>query len=74
MREVNEIERDKVINADFVALDLDPALGTSPPSEGWRNLVIEGENFDAFRHLGDLANRRLPSGLRAYLPEPSYPP
>jgi adenine-specific DNA-methyltransferase len=47
--EANEIERDKAQNADFVALDLDPALsvGAGP----WENLIIEGDNFDALRHL-----------------------
>jgi len=47
--EANEIERDKALNADFVALDPDPALscGEAP----WRNLIIEGDNFDALRAL-----------------------
>jgi adenine-specific DNA-methyltransferase len=47
--EANEIERDKAINADFVALDLVPELSVG---EGpWRNLIIEGDNFDALRYL-----------------------
>ena len=47
--EANEIDRDKAVNADFVALDLQPehSVGTAP----WRNLVIEGDNFDALRYL-----------------------
>ena len=47
--EANEIERDKALNNDFVALDLVPALcvGTAPR----RNLIIEGDNFDALRYL-----------------------
>ncbi len=47
--EANEIERDKALNTDFVALDLQPELscGEAP----WRNLIIEGDNFDALRHL-----------------------
>jgi len=47
--EANEIDRDKAINSDFVALDLDPDLsvGEAP----WRNLIIEGDNFDALRYL-----------------------
>ncbi len=49
--EANEIERDKAINADFVALDLDAEMSTPQPEGGWRNLIIEGDNFDALRHL-----------------------
>ncbi|MDR1498218.1 MAG: site-specific DNA-methyltransferase, partial [Puniceicoccales bacterium] len=47
--EASEIERDNALNSDFVALDLDPAqsVGTGP----WENLIIEGDNFDALRHL-----------------------
>jgi len=47
--EANEIDRDKALNDDFVALDLVPA-----ESEGdapWKNLIIEGDNFDALRYL-----------------------
>ncbi len=47
--ERNEIESDAAIDANFVACTIDPALsdGTAP----WRNLVIEGDNFDALRWL-----------------------
>jgi adenine-specific DNA-methyltransferase len=47
--EANEIERDRALNNDFVALDLDKSLcaGAGP----WRNLIIEGDNFDALRYL-----------------------
>jgi adenine-specific DNA-methyltransferase len=47
--EANEIDRDRAINSDFVALDLfeDESIGAAP----WRNLVIEGDNFDALRYL-----------------------
>ncbi len=47
--EANEIERDKALNQDFVALDLDRKLscGDAP----WKNLIIEGDNFDALRYL-----------------------
>ena len=47
--ETNEIERDKALNLDFVALDLIPELCEGPPP--WRNLIIEGDNFDALRFL-----------------------
>lgn len=47
--EANEIDRDKALNNDFVALDLAPSLceGSAP----WKNLIIEGDNFDALRYL-----------------------
>ena len=47
--EANEIDRDNAVNADFVALDLVPeqCAGAGP----WRNLIIEGDNFDALRYL-----------------------
>jgi adenine-specific DNA-methyltransferase len=47
--EANEIERDKALNKDFVALDLDKSLSVG--SGPWRNLIIEGDNFDALRYL-----------------------
>jgi adenine-specific DNA-methyltransferase len=47
--EATEIERDKALNQDFVALDLVPkeCEGAAP----WRNLIIEGDNYDALRYL-----------------------
>ena len=47
--EANEIERDAAVNSDFVALDLVPehSAGAAP----WRNLIVEGDNFDALRYL-----------------------
>lgn len=47
--ERDEIDPDGKINDDFVALDLDTALsqGDGP----YNNLIIEGDNFDALRHL-----------------------
>lgn len=47
--ERNEIEHDKSLNDDYVALDLDPGLscGDAP----FENLIIEGDNFDALRYL-----------------------
>ena len=49
--EANEIERDKALNQDFVALDLDPELSCPKDAGGWKNLIIEGDNFDALRYL-----------------------
>ena len=48
--EANEIDRDKAINADFVALDLSPNQSSNDAGP-WRNLIIEGDNFDALRYL-----------------------
>ncbi|MFZ1640806.1 MAG: site-specific DNA-methyltransferase [Candidatus Contendobacter sp.] len=47
--ERDEIEHEKAINDDFVALDFDAGLscGEAP----FRNLIIEGDNFDALRFL-----------------------
>ncbi len=47
--ERKEIEHEKAVNDDFVALDFDPDLscGVAP----YRNLIIEGDNFDALRYL-----------------------
>ena len=47
--ERDEIEADAAIDANFVACTIDPAFsdGAAP----WRNLVIEGDNFDALRWL-----------------------
>lgn len=52
--EADEIERVRALNSDFVALDLVPELSCPGSPEGagaWRNLIIEGDNFDALRHL-----------------------
>ncbi|MFH1159213.1 MAG: site-specific DNA-methyltransferase, partial [Pseudomonadota bacterium] len=47
--ERDEIDHDKSVNGDFIALDLVPELscGEAPYS----NLLIEGDNFDALRYL-----------------------
>lgn len=47
--EREELETDKALNDDYVALDLDPQLshGEGP----WPNLIIEGDNYDALRAL-----------------------
>lgn len=45
--EANEIERDRALNQDFVALDPAASAGAGP----WRNLIIEGDNFDVLRYL-----------------------
>ena len=47
--EQDDLEREAALNADFVALEQDGALscGEAP----YRNLLIEGDNFDALRYL-----------------------
>ena len=49
VRERKEIDHEKAVNDDFVVLDFDQALscGVAP----YRNLIIEGDNFDALRFL-----------------------
>src|SRR4051812_33021180 len=51
--ERNEIEHDRALNADFVTMALDVNLSCSTAFGGpeFRNLVIEGDNFDALRWL-----------------------
>ena len=50
--ERESISPDAAVNDDFVALDLDESLSTPRAgSDGWRNLVIEGDNWDALRAL-----------------------
>lgn len=69
--ERNEIEPEAVINRDYVGLRLDPALscGAVP----WRNLVIEGDNWDALRALAAiekvLADHAGPATLYTWSPE-----
>jgi len=47
--ERDEIDHDRSLNRDFVALDPIPELscGGGP----WHNLLVEGDNFDALRYL-----------------------
>lgn len=47
--ERSSIERDNALNRDFVGFELQPELcvGEGP----WKNLVIEGDNYDALRQL-----------------------
>lgn len=46
------IDADRALNEDFVALDLDVTLSTPQGEDGgWRNLIIEGDNWDALRAL-----------------------
>jgi adenine-specific DNA-methyltransferase len=42
-------EADKALNRDFVGLSLDESLSCGPGP--WQNLIVEGDNFDALRHL-----------------------
>lgn len=47
--ERDEIDHDNSVNGDFVALDLDAGLSCGEAPH--RNLIIEGDNFDALRYL-----------------------
>jgi len=47
--ETDGVEAEQALNGDYVALDLVPELCCGPPP--WRNIVIEGDNFDALRAL-----------------------
>ncbi len=47
--EQQEIDPDKSLNRDFVGLELQPEHSCGPGP--WDNLVIEGDNYDALRHL-----------------------
>jgi adenine-specific DNA-methyltransferase len=64
--EADAIERDKALNNDFVALDLVPELcvGSAP----WRNLIIEGDNYDVLRYL----RMTLSGRVKCILVDPPY--
>lgn len=47
--ERDEIEADNAVDANFVAATLVPELSDKPAP--WRNMVIEGDNYDALRWL-----------------------
>lgn len=43
------VDPDRALNRDFVGLELNESLSCGPSP--WENLIIEGDNFDALRHL-----------------------
>lgn len=47
--ERDAIDPDSAVNDDYVALELDAALGHG--AAPWHNLIIEGDNYDALRAL-----------------------
>jgi len=47
--ERSDIETEKALNRDFVGFELDEELSCG--SGSYRNFIIEGDNFDALRHL-----------------------
>ena len=47
--ERDQIEHDRALNGDFVALNFVPELSVG--SDPYRNILIEGDNFDALRYL-----------------------
>lgn len=64
--ERDEIEHDKALNQDFVALSILPEY--SEGESGWDNLIIEGENFDALRYL----NLTLKGKIACIIIDPPY--
>nr|WP_277929957.1 site-specific DNA-methyltransferase [Lysobacter sp. M15] len=67
--ERDDIEADAALNADYVALTLDPALshGDAP----WQNLIIEGDNFDALRALR-VSHKGRDNPIRCIYIDPPY--
>ncbi len=67
--ERDEIEADRALNDDFVALELDAGLshGDAP----WSNLIIEGDNFDALRALR-ASHKGSKPGIRCIYIDPPY--
>ena len=45
----HEIDHDRSVNSNFVALDLDPELSCG--EDPHKNLIVEGDNFDALHYL-----------------------
>ncbi len=52
--ERDEIEPEANINRDYVGLRLDPALSCGPAP--WKNLVVEGDNWELVRQQGRTGN------------------
>ena len=48
--ERKDIDPDRALNLDFVGFEVDEAHSCGPSP--WRNLLIEGDNYDALRVLG----------------------
>lgn len=67
--ERDEIEADRALNDDFVALELD--AGLSHGSAPWDNLIIEGDNFDALRALR-ASHKGSKQGIRCIYIDPPY--
>lgn len=67
--EREQIAPEAAFNEDFVALTLDPALSTAPGEDGaWRNMIIEGDNWDALRALRLTHGKR----IKCILVDPPY--
>lgn len=64
--ERDEIEADNAVDANFVAATLVPNL--CDKAEPWKNLVIEGDNFDALRWL----RMTYPEGIKCIYIDPPY--
>lgn len=69
--EHNAIERDKSLNADVVLPRLHEDLscrGSGQPGDPYRNLIIEGDNFDALRLLRSTHSNK----IRVIFIDPPY--
>ncbi|TAZ71097.1 site-specific DNA-methyltransferase (plasmid) [Rhizobium ruizarguesonis] len=64
--ERDEIEADNAVDANFVAATIIPDLSDKPAP--WRNMVIEGDNFDALRWL----RMTLPGKVKCIYIDPPY--
>lgn len=66
--ERDEIEHDQALNSDFVAMTLDMSTEGSCGPGPWRNVIIEGDNFNALRWLRMTMSGR----VRCILIDPPY--
>lgn len=64
--ERDEIEADNAVDANFVAATIIPDLSDKPAP--WRNMVIEGDNYDALRWL----RMTMPGQIKCIYIDPPY--
>jgi hypothetical protein len=64
--ERKDISPDHALNRDFVGLEPDEAHSCGVPP--WRNLIIEGDNYDALRFLYSKERRRSSTSVAGVSP------